>query len=313
MHTLRTLHLFAGAGGGILGDVLLGHQCVCAVEIDPYCQQVLSARQKDGRLPWFPIFADVTEFNGHPWRGKVDVVSGGFPCTDISAAGKGAGIGGKQSGLWSEMARIIGEVRPRYAFVENSPLLISRGLDRVLGDLSAMGYDARWGIVGAHHAGAPHKRDRIWIVADADGVNRQRACESAAGDEWHEVGGGGVGEEVANAISPRLEGHAGHEPDRDQSGWVNAQAGGPVGEASLCDWWATDPAEAPEPGLGGVSDGLADWFYIPRTVAGCPNRTARLRALGNGQVPAVVQLAWEMLSEMRKISAPMPAPSIIPP
>lgn len=164
LHPLRTLHLFAGAGGGILGDLLLGHRPICAVEIEPYCQQVLSARQKDGFLPWFPIYNDVQTFDGKPWRGLVDVVSGGFPCQDISAAGKGAGIDGERSGMWKEMARIIGEVRPRYVLVENSPMLTSRGLDRVLGDLSTLGYGSTYGIIGAHHAGAPHKRDRIWIL-----------------------------------------------------------------------------------------------------------------------------------------------------
>lgn len=169
------MHLFSGAGGGILADLLLGHQPVCAVEINEYCHQVLSARQKDGCLPWFPIFADVTQFDGRPWRGIVDVVSGGFPCQDISAAGKGAGIDGERSGLWGQMARIVGEVRPRFVFVENSPLLVGRGLVRVLADLAAMGFDARWGVLGADDAGAPHKRDRIWIVADADMRQRDRA------------------------------------------------------------------------------------------------------------------------------------------
>ncbi len=164
LYPLRTLHLFAGAGGGILGDILLGHRCVCAVEIEPYCQQVLSARQEDGILPWFPIFDDVRSFDGKPWRGSVDVVSGGFPCQDISAAGKGAGIEGERSGMWKEMARIIGEVRPRYVLVENSPVLTSRGLGVVLGDLAALGYDAEWGVLGAVHAGAPHNRERIWIL-----------------------------------------------------------------------------------------------------------------------------------------------------
>ena len=167
MQRLRTMHLFAGAGGGLLADLLLGHQPVCAVEIDEYCQQVLSARQKDNCLPWFPIFADVTQFDGKPWRGRVDVVSGGFPCQDISAAGTGAGLDGERSGLWVEMARIIGEVRPRYAFVENSPALTSRGLHRVLGDLAEMGFDARWGVLSAADVGFPHLRERIWIVAHA--------------------------------------------------------------------------------------------------------------------------------------------------
>jgi len=165
LHKLRTLHLFAGAGGGILADMLLGHLPVCAVEIEPYCQQVLSARQKDGCLPWFPIFADVQAFDGTPWRGLVDIVAGGFPCQDLSCAGKGAGIDGERSGLWGEMRRIISEIRPAYAFVENSPMLTIRGLDRVLGDLAEMGYDAEWGVVSAADCGCVHLRERIWIIA----------------------------------------------------------------------------------------------------------------------------------------------------
>lgn len=166
MRKLRTMHLFAGAGGGILADLLLGHQPVCAVEIDEYCQQVLSARQEDGCFPWFPIFEDVQAFDGKPWRGIVDIVAGGFPCQDISVAGKGAGLDGERSGMWHHMARIIGEVRPRYVLVENSPALASRGLGRVLADLAALGFDACWGVLGASDVGAPHKRERIWIVAN---------------------------------------------------------------------------------------------------------------------------------------------------
>ena len=111
---MNELALFAGAGGGILGGHLLGWRTVCAVEFAAYPRRVLLARQRDGMLPRFPIWDDVRTFDGKPWRGKVDVVSGGFPCTDISAAGKGAGIEGEHSGLWGEMARIIGEVRPRF-------------------------------------------------------------------------------------------------------------------------------------------------------------------------------------------------------
>ena len=164
---MNELALFAGAGGGILGGHLLGWRTVCAVELNSYARSVLLARQRDGLLPSFPIWDDVRTFDGKPWRGRVRVVSGGFPCTDISAAGKGAGIDGEASGLWVEMARIIGEVQPEVAVVENSPVLTSRGLDRVLGDLAEMGFDARWGIVGADSCGLPHRRERIWIVAHA--------------------------------------------------------------------------------------------------------------------------------------------------
>jgi DNA (cytosine-5)-methyltransferase 1 len=170
---MNELHLFAGAGGGILGGLLLGHRPVCAVEIEPYARKVLLQRQRDGVLPWFPIWDDVTTFDGKPWRGIVDVVCGGFPCQDISAAGSGEGIEGARSGLWVEMARIISEVEPFHVFVENSPMLTSRGLGRVLGDLAEMGYNARWGVLGANAAGACHNRARIWIRADSMCVGLQ--------------------------------------------------------------------------------------------------------------------------------------------
>jgi len=173
---VNELHLFAGAGGGILGGHLLGHTCVCAVEIEPYCRRVLLQRQRDGILPKFPIWDDVITFDGKPWRGKVDVVCGGFPCQDISCAGGGTGIQGKRSGLWSEMARIIGEIRPKYIFVENSPMLTIRGLGRVIGDISELGYNAKWGIVGASNTKLPHRRKRIWILgSDPSNINVERS------------------------------------------------------------------------------------------------------------------------------------------
>jgi len=183
---LYTLHLFCGAGGGVLGDLLLGHIPVGAVEIEEYPRKVLLQRQRDGILPPFPVWDDVRTFRyDNPETadfierlrsisGQL-VIAGGFPCTDISCAGKGEGITGEKSGLWSEMARIIGEIRPRYAFVENSPVLTSRGLGAVLGDLAEMGYNARWGVVGADDAGAPHRRKRIWIVAHPSNQGPQRS------------------------------------------------------------------------------------------------------------------------------------------
>jgi DNA (cytosine-5)-methyltransferase 1 len=105
--SLRELALFAGAGGGILAGKLLGWRTVCGVERDAYCAAVLAERQNDGLLEPFPVWSDIESFDGRPWAGRVDVVSGGFPCTDISLAGKGAGIGGPESGLWREMARAM--------------------------------------------------------------------------------------------------------------------------------------------------------------------------------------------------------------
>ena len=276
---LRELALFAGAGGGILGGHLLGWRTVCSVERDPYAASVLVARQNDGLLPPFPIWDDVCTFDGKPWRGCVDVVSGGFPCQDISSAGRGAGIEGERSGLWREMARIIGEVRPRFAFVENSPILTSRVLDRVLGDLAAMGYDARWGVLGAVDAGAPHKRDRIWILADSmrhrrqpRGAKRTRQQRQAASVR--------TGAYVADAMCQRGTGL------RDELGESGSRGQGRSDcSADRIDWWARDPADdsrATESGMGRVAHGLA-------------HRVDRLKAIGNGQVPAVAALAWRML------------------
>ena len=168
---MNELALFAGAGGGILGGHLLGWRTVCAVEWEAYPASVLVARQNDKILSPFPIWDDVQTFDGKPWRGIVDVVSGGFPCQDISVTGKGDGLDGERSGMWREMARIIGEVRPRYAFVENSPMLTTRGLGTVLRDLAKMGFDAEWGVLGAANVGANHQRDRIWILAKISNSN----------------------------------------------------------------------------------------------------------------------------------------------
>ena len=164
---MNELALFAGAGGGILAGKLLGWKTVCAVEINRFCCERLMQRQNEGHLVPFPIWDDVRTFDGHPWRGIIDVVSGGFPCTDISQAGQKAGIEGEFSGLWRSMARIIGEVQPRYAFVENSSALTHRGLGTVLGDLAELGFSARWGVLGSNHVGASHTRQRCWIVADS--------------------------------------------------------------------------------------------------------------------------------------------------
>ena len=177
--------LFAGAGGGILGGRLLGWRTICAVELDAYAASVLVARQNDGCLEPFPVWDDVRTFDGKPWRGVADVVSAGWPCTDISCAGRGAGIEGEKSGLWREVARIVREVRPRHVFLENSPMLTSRGLHKVLGDLASMGFDAEWGVLGADDLGAPHVRKRIWILANAHGAQRERIRVPVRAPEEH--------------------------------------------------------------------------------------------------------------------------------
>ena len=269
---MNELALFAGAGGGILGGHLLGWKTICAVEWEPYPASVLCARQNDKVLPPFPIWDDVQTFDGRPWRGVVDVVSGGFPCQDISSAGKGAGIDGARSGMWFHMARIVSEVRPKYVYVENSPLLTKRGIHRVLGDLAAMGFDAKWGVVSAAAVGAPHKRDRIWIVANST----ERRCEvyknskgpsdqfDSSSDEMADSGDIGSQFKTANG---NLEGKR-------------------SSITSLgCEWWDREPGQTSrevESNLGRVAHGVAA-------------RVDRLKAIGNGQVPAVAATAFRLL------------------
>ena len=117
---MNELALFAGAGGGILAGKSLGWRTVCAVERDAYAAAVLAQRQNDGHLPAFPIWSDILSFDARAWRGIIEVISGGFPCQDISPAGTGEGITGKRSGLWTEMARIIREIKPRIVAHSNS-------------------------------------------------------------------------------------------------------------------------------------------------------------------------------------------------
>ena len=163
---LRELALFAGVGGSILGGKLCGWDPVCAVEYDAFRIGILLARQNDGSLPPFPVWDDVRTFDGVPWRGTVDVVSAGFPCQDVAAGSSTrTGLAGERSGLYSEVIRITGEVRPPHVIMENSPLITKRGLENVLGDLAGLGYDAEWGMFRADWVGANHRRKRWFLVA----------------------------------------------------------------------------------------------------------------------------------------------------
>jgi len=280
---MNELHLFAGAGGGILGGILLGHTTVCAVEIELYCRKVLLQRQRDGILPKFPIWDDVKTFDGKPWAGKVDVVCGGFPCQDISSAGNGAGITGAKSSLWKEMARIVGEIQPRFVFIENSPMLRTRGLNVVLKDLAQMGYDAKWGIVSASDTGAPHQRKRMWILAYSHSIGRnQDSSNSKLWSNWVEQSSknSGASNKRENAKIEKMGNSNGTHFKRS---WVSSgiySKNAFINQSS--SWWQTDPADAAESYVGRVANGVAF-------------RVDRLKAIGNGQVSAVAAFAWKIL------------------
>ena len=159
---MNELHLFAGAGGGILAGQMLGHRCIGAVELEPYAQAVLVARQNDGSLPPFPIWDDVRTFDGRPWAGAVDIVAGGFPCQAYSSAAAGKN---NADDLWPEMRRIVADVAPRYVFAEN---VQKRAIDAAADDLQAMGYEVRCVSIAASDMGADHIRRRYWLLAHAD-------------------------------------------------------------------------------------------------------------------------------------------------
>jgi DNA (cytosine-5)-methyltransferase 1 len=261
---LNELALFAGAGGGILAGHLLGWRTVCAVELDAYCAALLAQRQNDEALPVFPIWSDVQTFDGRPWRGLVEVVSGGFPCQDIAACGKRAGIHGKKSGLWFEMLRIIREVAPAYLFIENSQNLRTAGLCEILEGLTALGFNDEWDCIGAQAAGAPHlERMRLWQRAsnsDRLSEEQQRGCQKGSSETKFAKSSSNNPRE-SNTESHRRE--PGREECEQQTWGSNS-------------WWSAEPD-------------------VDRMVHGLPFRMDRIRALGNAQIPAVAKLAWERL------------------
>lgn len=224
---LRDLALFAGAGGGILGGHLLGWKTVCAVEWNAYAASVLCARQNEGIIPAFPIWDDVRTFDGKPWRGLIDVVSGGFPCQAFSSAARGKNTA---RDYWPEMLRVVGEVQPQYVFAEN---VSEDAICNAQADLAEAGYKTIRCRLDAAQLGADHIRERWWLLAYSDMRN-----------------------ELGGSINAKME----------------------VLSAISCAVWKAKPRKS------GVDDGVAF-------------RVDRLKAIGNGQVPAVAASAFLQLVE----------------
>jgi DNA (cytosine-5)-methyltransferase 1 len=249
--TLRLLDTFSGIGGFSYAAerIVGGFETVAFVEREPYCQQILHKH-----WPSVPIYDDITAFNPEPY--SADVVCGGFPCQDISTAGKQAGIKeGTRSGLFYELMRVIRLVRPRYVVLENVSAIISNGLDAVLGELAASGFDAEWACIPASAVGACHQRDRWWLVAYANntGMEAARSKQQSARLEQHRELGF-----TANTSSERLERR-----------WACGSTA-----KQLCPDWG---GYTSKPVLCRGDDGLS-------------NRVERLKALGNAVVPQVAAI-----------------------
>ena len=311
--SLRVLDLFSGIGGFSLGLERAGMKPVAFCEIEPYCRAVLGKR-----WPNVPVYHDVRELTGEKLRADgivADVICGGFPCQDISCAGKREGIDGKRSGLWGEYARIIGEIRPAYAIVENVAALAIRGLDRVLGDLAALGYDAEWHCIPASAVGAPHRRDRIWIVAYANSAE-WRAHTAPCGQfqrqnsvpQRQEGPSGFAGRSYDVANTSRLFRNGGeHNGRSDCESTVTISQSGNGGDATHMahtERWRL-PARHEQHHEGnavfltprsreGAWDHVGEtWRTEPRldrVAYGVPNQMDRCVALGNAVVPQIPEI-----------------------
>lgn len=273
---LNILDLFAGIGGFSLGlERTGGFKTVAFCEIEKKAQQVLRKN-----WPNTPIFNDVSTLTkdliDETVGVSIDVIAGGFPCQDISTAGRGAGLAGERSGLWFQFHRLIKEIQPRYAIIENVSALRSRGLEQVLWSLAEIGYDAEWHCIPASAIGAPHRRDRIWIVAYPSRVGRgqERPLTGRCGEG--DIAEGSVGSRsllggaVANANCAYSEGR------RLSSGAYEKYA-----DAVSAGWWETEPS------VGRVAYGLS-------------GQSHRLKQLGNAVVPQIPQLIGQAILEWER-------------
>ena len=270
---MRELSLFTGAGGGLLGSLILRWDTVHFVEHDYYCQRVLAAR-----FPDVPCHSDVRDF--HPVPGSCDIVTGGFPCQPFSQAGKRLGEDDPRN-MWPHAVRVLRESGAPLGFFENVPGLLSSGyFGTVLGDLAEAGFDAEWCVLGADDVGAPHRRKRLWILAYRDSVR---------GEWW----GGDAGKSSSGRTYAETEG---------RSPWARDPAD--VGDAAfggqpVC-WSPTLSANQRHAlcagGHGCESDPWLAQPYVGRVAHGVAARVDRLRALGNGQVPQTMAAAFTYLA-----------------
>ena len=282
--TMKVLDLFSGIGGFSLGLERAGMETVAFCEVDEHCQKIL-----EKHWPEIPIWDDVKSLNKNALNAigidQIDVIAGGFPCQDISVAGKGEGLKGERSGLWFEYKRIIKEVKPTYVIIENVANLRSKGLAAVLQDLGEIGYDSEWHIIPACAVGAIHRRERIWIIAYAMREGLQRLGRS---------------EEIEKI---RLEGEISPCPLRYLSREeINSHAHDIRFRSSLTpaeekqEWWAKTAARfrnlfgkivSIKPAICREHDGL------PRSMGG--NRAQQIKQFGNAVIPQIPQIIGEAI------------------
>lgn len=330
---MNELSLFTGAGGGVLGTKLLGWTTIGYVEYEKYCQQIIKQRIKDGIFDNAPIFGDIRTFIGdgyaESYSGMVDVISAGFPCQPFSVAGKQKGADDERN-MWPATLECIRIIRPRYAFLENVGGLVTSGyFGTILRGLVESGYNCKWRILSAAEMGAPHKRDRLWILAysanhgsymyDQAGISKGEFIQDKNQPGNRRASGlKGCCSNVGNTTSERLqksrysqrqeaakERKAGMVPKlkRSSSDLGNTKE---IGSQGLRANRQQGPQAHVGQGLSVYTSGGA-WRHDPaeaeaesgvgRVAHGVANRVDRLKAIGNGQVPQVARTAWELLTE----------------
>lgn len=247
-----------------------GFETVAFCEIEPFCQKVLAKH-----WPGVPIYEDVRTLTADTLDRDgigVDVICGGFPCQGISEAGLREGLQDARSGLWSEYARLIGEIRPKYVIVENVSELLRNGMGRVIGDLAQVGYDAEWHSIPALAIGADHIRERIWVIAYPDST-RSEIIEQRGGQQRQAQVGKDASKDYADANSSRL-------PRRMQTGTISEDA------RAISPWLGLAISSAPAfPGIDGAGSPV-----LGRGENGVSNRVDRCHALGNAVVPQIPEL-----------------------
>lgn len=303
---LRLLDLFSGIGGFSLGLERSGNfETAAFCEIEPYCRAVLKKH-----WPNVTVYEDVKELSKERLAADglaIDAICGGFPCQDISTAGRGAGLAGERSGLWFEFHRLIKEIKPQVAIIENVSALRSRGLDEVLRSLAEIGYDAEWHCIPASAVGAPHRRDRIWIVAYPNNQLWRSESSISSGERTGSRDQlGWSGSDVANATELHSNGR---NTDSKVGVTSTCESGNSSGANNLADSTSlgpqgqgmygrpinpeTDQDRKANWSINGGKGASRVWDTEPdvgRVAHGVPNRVDRLRALGNAVVPQIPEM-----------------------
>ena len=264
---INGLDLFSGIGG-ISFALREWVRPIAYCENDRYAQAVLLSRMHNGELHIAPIWDDVRSLRAKDIA-PIDIIYGGFPCQDISVAGTGAGLEGERSGLFFHIVRLVSELRPRFVFLENVPAITVRGLDRVLLEFTALGYDCRWTIVSAAEMGAPHFRERWFLLAHANGfrLRQEHWTQNGWDAERKRSLQSDNSSETRNALGDS------YGSRQSQQSWSECELWRRIGDPS---WWKT------EPDVGRVADGV-------------PFRVDCLRGLGNAVVPVQAKEGFKRL------------------